>query len=866
MTCASLREEECFVLDAGKCVYIWCGRRSSPSDDTACTSLAQCRVEERRVDQCQATREIDDQFWDLLGGSTPIQSGALPRVVPSGFLTARSVQDTFRSVDPATEVTAPGCKRTVTFEEANSKRDLARTSTDHEAGKTDLKETTKLGQRADSVADEDFPPVEHVPSDFDTFLVRMPSAQEISAVRTPRVQEVPQAPSTLSIPGSRTVAGPRLLHVWRDGLHTFVADKLPEESLVTQRDVFVLDLVSSLYVYCGEKADPIERELATLVADLRSFSRNGVEVLSSPDERFWSSLGGKSILDAEEFRDEQSSVRVWPVDFSREAGRPSQCLKPEIFHVWREGLDVYVTEVVVSSESLTTFDVFVLDAGDTLYVWGGEQCSQLEVELATFFAEHRKSVRNSDVEVSHTPDLKFWMLLGGECEIDDVRCVRNRSASTKLWGDTHMDPVPERDLVAERIVRNARMSSRKAERARAREQKRAAKVAREGSGPSLEHADVDGPQSRELPLPSKRELLMPAAANVTTDPLSRSEAKLLHVWREGSHTHVDELEAHHDSLTQKDAFVLDVGDALYVWCGDEVDPMEGHAAKFLAQLRQKERAGDATILHEMDDRFWSCLGGRGPIREGIRARAATAGSDAFSVAALPLDVPRGSAPVLLHVWRLDSETHVTEMPVERRSLTHADCFVLDAVHVIYVWCGSRCEVLERHAATFLANMRATQRDAQVMSEVDALFWSLLGGEGPIRGAPAVRKSIAQPIFSGPLAEGWLWKRGPTSHFKWQRRWCVLEAMKLTYYENSARSVKRGHVDLSSSTRAVSFESAKPPGDSIKYCHKRPFGFALDVKPEAGRMRHLEPGLLLYFDAGDAENMELWLAALRHVRH
>jgi len=294
-----------------------------------------------------------------------------------------------------------------------------------------------------------------------------------------------------------------------------------------------------------------------------------------------------------------------------------------------------------------------------------------------------------------------------------------------------------------------------------------------------------------------------------------------------------------------------------------VDPMEGHAAKFLAQLRQKERAGDATILHEMDDRFWSCLGGRAPIKEGIRARAATAGSDTFSVAPLPLDEP--SAPVLLHVWRLDSETHVTEMPVERRCLTHADCFVLDAVHVLYVWCGSRCEVLERHAAMFLANTRATPRQAQVKSEVDALFWSLLGGEGPIRGAPAVRKSVAQPISSGPLAEGWLWKRGPTHHFKWQRRWCVLEAMKLTYYENSTRSVKKGHVDISSSSRAVSFDSAKPPGDSIKYCHKRRFGFTLDVKPEAGRTRHLEPGLLHYFDAGDAENMELWLAALRHVR-
>ena len=63
---------------------------------------------------------------------------------------------------------------------------------------------------------------------------------------------------------------------------------------------------------------------------------------------------------------------------------------------------MYVTEVVPSNESLA---FGVIDLAVT-------RCTQLKVELATFFAEHRKSVRNGDVEVSRTPDLKFWMLLG----------------------------------------------------------------------------------------------------------------------------------------------------------------------------------------------------------------------------------------------------------------------------------------------------------------------------------------------------------------------------------------------------------------------------------------------------------------------
>ena len=82
---------------------------------------------------------------------------------------------------------------------------------------------------------------------------------------------------------------------------------------------------------------------------------------------------------------------------------------------------------------------------------------------------NHKSVRNSDVEVSRTPDLKFWMLLGGgESEIDHVRCVRYRAASTKLWGDTFMDTVPEPDLVRSASPKHemAFAKSRKSSRAR----------------------------------------------------------------------------------------------------------------------------------------------------------------------------------------------------------------------------------------------------------------------------------------------------------------------------------------------------------------------------------------------------------------
>ena len=44
------------------------------------------------------------------------------------------------------------------------------------------------------------------------------------------------------------------------------------------------------------KADPIEKEFATLIADLRSFLRKGEEILASPDDTFWSILWRNTIL------------------------------------------------------------------------------------------------------------------------------------------------------------------------------------------------------------------------------------------------------------------------------------------------------------------------------------------------------------------------------------------------------------------------------------------------------------------------------------------------------------------------------------------------------------------------------------------
>eukprot|EP00440_Ansanella_granifera_P065217 gb/GFBE01070723.1/.p1 GENE.gb/GFBE01070723.1/~~gb/GFBE01070723.1/.p1 ORF type:complete len:382 (+),score=71.82 gb/GFBE01070723.1/:1-1146(+) len=110
-----------------------------------------------------------------------------------------------------------------------------------------------------------------------------------------------------------------------------------------------------------------------------------------------------------------------------------------------------------------------------------------------------------------------------------------------------------------------------------------------------------------------------------------------------------------------------------------------------------------------------------------------------------------------------------------------------------------------------------------------------------------------------VLEGWLLKRGPTIDYSWQRRWCVLTSSGIAYFADSAKRHKKGEVEIgpcSETTRIASFEA---PGDSIKHRLERPWGFAVDAVPPAGKQRRIH-----YFDAGDAGSLATWLNAIRDV--
>lgn len=105
-------------------------------------------------------------------------------------------------------------------------------------------------------------------------------------------------------------------------------------------------------------------------------------------------------------------------------------------------------------------------------------------------------------------------------------------------------------------------------------------------------------------------------------------------------------------------------------------------------------------------------------------------------------------------------------------------------------------------------------------------------------------------------EGWLLKRGPVADLHWQHRWCVLYPGAIEFFESEGRQRRRGSVELSPRSHAISFHNCRAPGDATKYVSEKPFGFVVDVDPSGGSSRRL-----YYFDAGTKEALASWLDAL-----
>lgn len=191
---------------------------------------------------------------------------------------------------------------------------------------------------------------------------------------------------------------PRLMQVKGTAKRVVVREVECSASAMNHGDVFLLDCgESKLYQWNGEESGPFERRKASEVIEAIKTEREGtpdVEVLdeSSDNEAFWSHVSGSlgDVKDAasggadSEVKEEAPTVKVFRVSDS------SGELKMEEY---KSGDDV-------KGCKLDSTDVFIVDSGDTVFVWVGTEASKSERRMGMKYATDYLSKFGRP---SHTP-------------------------------------------------------------------------------------------------------------------------------------------------------------------------------------------------------------------------------------------------------------------------------------------------------------------------------------------------------------------------------------------------------------------------------------------------------------------------------
>ncbi|CAE7365766.1 unnamed protein product [Symbiodinium natans] len=89
---------------------------------------------------------------------------------------------------------------------------------------------------------------------------------------------------------------------------------------------------------------------------------------------------------------------------------------------------------------------------------------------------------------------------------------------------------------------------------------------------------------------------------------------------------------------------------------------------------------------------------------------------------------------------------------------------------------------------------------------------------------------------------------------WQQ---VLDEGGFRYFADSAKEQPEGDLPIGPGSKATAFASREASGEALKLQTDRPFGFALDLSPAAGRYQHI-----CYFDAESAQELSPWMEAIQ----
>jgi len=157
------------------------------------------------------------------------------------------------------------------------------------------------------------------------------------------------------------------------------------------------------------------------------------------------------------------------------------------------------------------------------------------------------------------------------------------------------------------------------------------------------------------------------------------QSKLLQVRKTRNGMLIKEVTLARDSMNQGDCFILDTGAKIYVWCGKDASPYEKAAANDAAENLERERDGQSTATHDIDDAFWQEIGGDGSIKPASEA------SDR-------IPEPEIGEGVLYMLEDTTGELKMTEVArgdLGKDMLDSENVMMLDTETEIMLWVGSK---------------------------------------------------------------------------------------------------------------------------------------------------------------------------------
>jgi hypothetical protein len=156
--------------------------------------------------------------------------------------------------------------------------------------------------------------------------------------------------------------------------------------------------------------------------------------------------------------------------------------------------------------------------------------------------------------------------------------------------------------------------------------------------------------------------------------------KLLHVRRTKMRgISIKERPVTIDSLNQGDCFLLDMGTIIYVWQGDSCSPFEAQAANVAAENLENKRFGKATSTHDIDDKFWDALGGKGEIKSAESVRDGDIGNETPFGEGILYQISDNSGELLC--------TEIARGDLKKEMLVSSDVMMVDTDREVMLWVG-----------------------------------------------------------------------------------------------------------------------------------------------------------------------------------